>query len=76
MNLLFDRYNLLMVAEMYQCAFKKEIEESEILHSKWEATYDSLKRTQESLQESSLEIDQLQRDLNVPHPHIAWKIIM
>ena len=33
-----------------------------------EATYDSLKRTQEALQESRLQIDQIQRDLNVPHP--------
>ena len=53
---------------MYHYAFKKEIEESKRLHNKWEATYDSLKRTQEALQESILQIDQLQRELNVPHP--------
>ena len=68
MNLIFDREHILMVAEMYHCAFERETKESERLHSKWEATYDSLKRTQEALQESRLQIDQIQRDLNVPHP--------
>ena len=68
MNLIYDREHLLMVAEFYHCAFERETQESERIHSKWEATYDSLKRTQESLQESILQIDQLQRDLNVPHP--------
>ena len=58
-NLMFDRDHLLMVAEMYHCAFKKETKESKRLHSKWEATYDSLKRTQEALQESRLQIYQL-----------------
>ena len=53
---------------MYHCAFERETQESERLHSKWEATYDSLKRTQEALQESRLQIDQIQMDLNVPHP--------
>ena len=57
-----------MVAEMYHCALERETQESERLHSKWDATYDSLKRTQESLQESRLQIDQIQMDLNVPHP--------
>ena len=68
MNLLSDRDHLLMVAEMYHCAFKKETEESERLHSKWEATYDSLKRNQEALQVSRLQNDQLQMELNVPNP--------
>ena len=68
MNLIYDREHLLMVAEMYHCAFERETQESERLHSKWEATYDSLKRTQEALQELRLQIDQIQRDLNVPHP--------
>ena len=68
MNLISDREHLLMVAEMYHCAFERETQESRRLHSKWEATYDSVKRTQEALQESRLQIDQIQRDLNVPHP--------
>ena len=50
MNLIYDREHLLMVAEMYHCAFKRETQEFERLHGKWEATYDSLKRTHESLQ--------------------------
>ena len=58
-NLQYDRYHLLMVDELYQCAFKKETEESKRLHRKWEATYDSLKRTQGALQESRWHIDQL-----------------
>ena len=68
MNLIYYRENLLMVAEMYHCAFDRETQEFERLHSKWEATYDSLKKNQEALQALSLQIDQLQRDLNVPHP--------
>ena len=54
MSLISDREHLLMVAEMYHCAFEIETQESERLHSKWEATYDSLKTTQEALQESRL----------------------
>ena len=46
MNLLSDRDHLLMMSEMYHRAFKKEAKESERIHSKWEATYDSFKRTQ------------------------------
>ena len=53
---------------MYQCELKKESEEYERIHIKWEATCDSWKRTQESLQESSLLIDKLQKELNVPQP--------
>ena len=68
MDLLSERDRLHMVKEMYHCAFKKETEESERIHSRWEATYDSLKRTQEALQESRLQNDQIQRELNVPHP--------
>ena len=68
MNLIFDRGQLLIVTEMYQCALKKEAEEFERLHRKWEATYGSLKRTQEALQESRLQIDQLRKEFNVPHP--------
>ena len=45
MNLIYYREHLLMVAEMYHCAFEREKQESERLHSKWEATYDSLKIT-------------------------------
>ena len=52
MNLIYDSEHLLMVAEMYHCAFERETQESERIHIKWEAIYDSLKRTQESLQES------------------------
>ena len=40
MNLIYDIEHLLMVAEMYQCAFKRETQESERLHIKWEATYE------------------------------------
>ena len=68
MNLLSDRDHLLMVAEMYNCALKKEEEVYERIHSKWEATCDSLKRTQESLQNLRLHIYQLIKELNVPHP--------
>ena len=53
-KLLYDIDHLLMVAEMYHCAFKRETQEPERLHSKWKATYDSLKRTQEALQELRL----------------------
>ena len=49
MNLISDREHLLIVVEMYHCAFERETQESERLHSKWEATYDSLKRTQEDI---------------------------
>ena len=51
MNLLSDRDRLLMVAQMYHCALKKEEEEFERLHRKLEAIYDSLKRIQEVVQE-------------------------
>ena len=68
MNLISDREHLLIVSEMYHCAFTRKTKESKRIHSKWEATYDSLKRTQEALQDSRLYIDQIQRDLNVPHP--------
>ena len=76
MNLISNKEHLLMVAEMYHCAFKRETQEYERIHSKWEATYDSLKRTQEALQDSRLQIDQIQRDLNVPYPHLEWKRII
>ena len=49
MNLIYDREHLLTVAEMYHYAFERETKESERIHSKWEATYDSLKRTQEAI---------------------------
>ena len=67
MNLINDIEHLLMVDEMYHCAFKKETEQPKRLHRKCEATYDSLNRTQEDIQESRLQNDQIQRDLNVPH---------
>ena len=68
MNLLSDIDQPLMVAEMYQCALEKEVEVSESLHRKWEATCDSWNITHEALQESRFLIDQLQKELNVPHP--------
>ena len=43
MKLLYDRDHLLMMVEMYHCSFKREMEEYERLHTKWESTYDSLK---------------------------------
>ena len=54
MKLLSDKDHLLMVAEMYHCAFERETKEFERIHSKWDATYGSLKRTQEHVQESRL----------------------
>ena len=67
MNLLSNRDHLLMVAQMYHCALNKEEEESERLHSEWNATCDSLKITQEVLQQSRLQNDLLQKELKVPH---------
>ena len=54
MNLLFDRDHLLMMAEMYRSALKKEEEESERPSNKLEITSDLLKSTQRFLQESKL----------------------
>ena len=51
MNLLFDRHHLLLMAEMYHCAIKKEEEEVERLTNKLEITNDLLKSTQISLKE-------------------------
>ena len=51
MNLLSDRDHLLIMAEMYHCAVKKEEEELERLTNKLEITNDLLKSTQRSLQE-------------------------
>ena len=67
MNLLSDRYHLVMVVEMYHCAVKKEEEELERLTNKLEITNNLLNSTQRSLQESKLQIFQLQKDLKVPH---------
>ena len=53
-NLLSDRYHLLLMAEMYHCAVKKEEEEVERLTNKLEITNDLLKSTQISLKESNL----------------------
>ena len=67
MNLLYEIYHLLMVAEMYHCAVKKEEEESKRLTNKLEITNDLLKSTQRSLEESKLQICQLQKELKVSH---------
>ena len=56
MNLLSGRDHILMVSEMYHCAFKKEEEESERLTNKLEITNDLLKITQRSLHQSKLQI--------------------
>ena len=60
MNLLSDRDHLLMMADMYHSALKKEEEESKRLANKLEITSDLLKRTQRFLQELKLHICQLQ----------------
>ena len=64
MNLLSDREYLLMVAEMYHSALKKE---EENITNKLEITNNLLKSTQRSLQDSKLQIFQLQKELKVSH---------
>ena len=54
MNLLSDRDHLLMMADMYHSALKKEEEESERLTNKLEITSELLKSTQSLLQDSKL----------------------
>ena len=65
MNLLYNRYHLLMMTEMYHSALKKEEEESKRLAKKLEITSDLLKSTQRFLQDSKFQICQLQREFNV-----------
>ena len=65
-----------MMVELYHLEFTKEVEQSERLHNKWGDTYDSLKRTQESLQESRLHIDQIRKELMYHTLHKSWKMIM
>ena len=65
MNLLSDRDNIFMMAEMYHSALNKEEKELERLANKLEMTSDLLKRTQRFLQESKLYICQLQKYLKV-----------
>ena len=67
MNLLSDREYLLMVAEMYHSALKKEEEKSENITNKLEITSNLLKRTQRSLQKSKLQLCKLQKEWNVLH---------
>ena len=67
MNLLSNRDHLIMMAEMYHSALKKEEEESERLTNKLEITSELLKSTQRSLQESKLHICQIQKELKVSH---------
>ena len=67
MNLLSSRDHLLMMAEMYHSALKKEEEESGRLTHELEITSNSLKSTQISLQESKLQTYQLQKYLGVSH---------
>ena len=64
-NLLSDRDHLLMVAEVYHRALKKEEDESDRLTNELEITNNSLKSTQRSLQESKLHIYQLQMGFKV-----------
>ena len=54
MNLVYDIDHLLMMAEMYHSALKKEEEESGRLTHELEITSNSLKSTKRSLQESNL----------------------
>ena len=49
MNLIYDREYILMVAEMYHSALKKEEEKSENITNKLEITSNLLKSTQRSL---------------------------
>ena len=49
MNLLSDRYHLLMVAEMYHCAVNKDKEELERITNEFDITNYLLKSTQISL---------------------------
>ena len=67
MNLFSNKDHLLMMAEMYHSALKKEEEESERLSNELEITSNSLRSTQRSLQESKLQIYQLQKELKVSH---------
>ena len=60
-NLLSDRDHLLMVIEIYHCAVNKEEEELERLTNKLKITSNFLKSTQRSLQESKLQIFELQK---------------
>ena len=73
MNLLSNRGRLLIMAEMYHCAVKKEEEEVERLTNKLEITNDLLKSTQISLKESNLQICQLQNDFKISRFHVSWK---
>ena len=66
-NLLSDRDHLLMMAEIYHSALKKEEEESDRLTHELNITCNSLKRTQRSLRESKLQIYHLQKELNASH---------
>ena len=65
MKLISDIEYLLMVAEMYHSALKKEEEKSENITNKLEITSNLLKSTQRFLQESKLQICQLQKELKV-----------
>ena len=56
-----------MVDEMYHSALKKEEEKSENITTKLEITNNLLKSTQISLQDSKLQIFQLQKELKVSH---------
>ena len=67
MNLLSDMYHLIMMYYMYHGALKKEEEESERLANKLEITSNLLKSIQISLQDSKLQIFQLQKELKVSH---------
>ena len=61
-NLLSERDHLLIMAEMYHSALKEEEEFDRLTHE-LEITSNSLKSTQRSLQESKLQICQIQKEL-------------
>ena len=67
MNLLYDKYRLLIMAKMYHYVVNKEEEELERFTNKLEITNDLLKSTQRSLQDSKLQIYQIQNYLKVSH---------
>ena len=62
---LIPRFVVVMVAEMYHSALKKEEEKSENITNKLEITNNLLKSTERFFQESKLQICQLQRELKV-----------
>ena len=66
-NLFSYRNNLFEVTKIYHHALKREENEAKILSSELDSTYVSWESTQKALQESKLQIYQIQKVFNVPH---------